>query len=377
MWIDPNDETFNCVLQRIDKADLQQRFLQVTSDDVSRSVERAVAEAWLSASDLIALLSAEAASHIDEMARAAAALHLKYFGKALTLYQPLYIANYCENQCVYCGFNCKNQIERQQLSFEAIEAEAKAMTADGEIKQILILTGEAPGRSGYDYIKKAVQITERYFDSVSVEVYPLSTDEYRGLKAVGCDGLTVYQETYDRERYRTYHLKGRKTDFDWRLNTPERGAMAGLRSIGIGALYGLSDCTFDAFCTAMHGRYLSDKYSETEFSLSLPRIQPAVGDFVPVEIMDDAKFIQYLLAFRLFLPRLGINVSTRERKEMRNSLLGLGISRISAGSKTSVGGYRFAEPTTEDQFDIADNRTVAQMKADLTAMGYQIGRAHV
>lgn len=364
------DTSFADVLARVDGKKLEQDFLAVTPEAVLHSIQRAKNEEWLQSEDLIALLSPAAAYYIEEMAQVAARLHLKYFGKAITLYQPLYIANYCENQCLYCGFSSKNQIERKQLTFEQIENEARAIAADGEVKQILILTGEAPKRSGFEYILGAVEIMKRYFSSISIEVYPMETQEYRRLKEAGVDGLTIYQETYNRENYLKYHPSGRKGDFDWRLATPQRGAEAALRAIGIGALYGLSNCNFDAFCTALHGRYLSDRFLDVEFSLSLPRIQPASGGFQCEQVMDDTSFIQTFLAFRLFLPRVGINVSTRESQALRDSLLGLGVSRLSAGSKTSVGGYD-REHLTEDQFDVADSRSVAQVKADLKSMGYQ------
>ncbi len=370
MFIDKQENSFSQVLARISKEELYQRLNSVTHTSLQESISKASNEEFLTSADLINFLSPIATPYIEQMAQAASRLHLKYFGKVVTLYQPLYLANYCENECVYCGFNCKNRIERKMLSFEQIEAEAKAMHAQGEIKQVLILTGEAPKKTGLEYIKRSIQIMEKYMDSVSIEVYPMSSEDYAALKEVGCDGLTVYQETYDEKRYKGYHLSGQKKDFKWRLDTPERGAKAGLRSIGIGALYGLSDCRYDAFCTAMHALYLSDKYLKTEFSLSLPRIQPAAGGFVPVELMDDTMFVQTLLAFRLFLPRLGINVSTRESRKIRDGVLGLGATRFSAGSRTTVGGYE-DEIESDDQFNICDNRSVAQMKSDLKAMGYQ------
>ena len=232
-----------------------------------------------------------------------------------------------------------------------------------------MLTGEAPSRAGFSYIKDAIRVLKKYFDSISIEVYPMSTTEYGELKEIGVDGLTIYQETYNRERYSYLHPSGKKSDFDWRLGTPQRGAEAGLRQIGIGALFGLSDCRIDGLCAGLHAQFLQNSYLGSEFSLSLPRIREATGEFESSQIMSDKLFVQTLLAYRIFLPRVGINLSTREGATLRNNLLGLGVSKLSAGSRTSVGGYY--ENKTEEQFSMADTRDVKTVKADLKRLGFQ------
>ena len=360
---------FASLLNSIDFAQIKQITNEATDDMVEAALSKGKEEKRLTHIDLASLLSLRATNHIEKMAQLAASIHNKYYGKAITLYQPLYISNYCENHCLYCGFSCKNTIVRRQLTLEEIELEAKAISDNGEIKQILLLTGEAPLKAGFSYIKEAVKILRNYFESISIEVYPMSKEEYGQLKEIGVDGLTVYQETYNRERYGELHLKGRKSDFYWRLETPERGAKAGLRQIGVGALFGLSDCRLDGFAAALHAGFLQDNYLECEISLSLPRIREAAGDFKPQEIMSDTLFVQTLLAFRIFLPRVGINISTRERADFRNNLLGLGVSKLSAGSKTSVGGYY--QSVSDNQFMMADNRDVKSVKADLKRMGFQ------
>lgn len=368
--IHKSDRSFEEVLNRINMDELSQLFDKIGPEDVKKAMDLAATEKRLSVSQLAALLSPAAAPYIEEMAQISSKLTLKYFGRAVMLYLPIYISNYCENRCVYCGFSAGNSVKRRQLSLEDIEKESKAIAKEGEVKHILVLTGEAPKKAGLDYISDAVEILKRHFSSVSIEVYPMTTDEYATLGKIGVDGVTVYQETYNRERYAELHPSGKKRDFNYRLNAPQRGAEAGLRSVGIGALYGLSDCRMDAFLTALHGRYLSDRFLNVEFSLSLPRITPAAGGFQSENLMDDALFVQVLLAFRLFLPRLGINVSTREQASFRDNLLGIGLTRMSAGSRTSVGGYDQSDPS-EDQFSIGDTRSVGEVITDLKRQGYQ------
>ena len=368
--IKKSDVNFSQILARIDQTKLKTRIENSTKLDVENAIKKASQEDLLSTNDLAAFLSPVAGDYLEEMAQISSKLTLKYFGKAIVLYQPIYISNYCENSCLYCGFSVENQISRKILTADEIHKEAKAISASGEVRHILLLTGEAPKRAGFDYILNAVEILKLYFSSVSIEVFPMDQAQYEQLEKAGVDGLTVYQETYNRKLYAILHPSGGKSDFDYRLEAPHRGAKAKLRSVSIGALYGLGDCRLDAFLSALHGRFLSDRFIDVEFSLSIPRMTDAAGGYKPNETMSDELFVQTLLAFRLFLPRLGINVSTRENSEFRNNLLGLGATRFSAGSKTAVGGYQEVNPST-NQFETGDNRSVEEVKSDLKAMGYQ------
>jgi len=239
------------------------------------------------------------------------------------------------------------------------------------IRHILLLTGEAEGLVGVDYIENAVKILKKYFDSVSIEIYPLETKEYKKLGGIGVDGLTVYQEVYDEKIYKSVHLGGKKADYMWRIETPERGAKAGIRSIGIGPLFGLGDLVEEAYLSGLHAKYLTDKYLNSEFSISLPRINEAEGGYKSKYILDDTSFVQFVLAYRLFLPKAGINISTREVAEFRDNLIGLGVTKFSAGSKTNVGAYSDLEKSTP-QFEISDNRSVVEIENAIRARGYQV-----
>ncbi|MFT7824275.1 MAG: radical SAM protein [Sulfurimonas sp.] len=261
-------------------------------------------------------------------------------------------------------------MSRKHLNAEEIEKEAIEIAKTG-IKHILLLTGEAEGLVSLEYLGEAVEILKRYFASVTIEVYPMEVEHYAFLKEKGVDGLTVYQETYDEKTYKEVHLSGKKADYHFRLDTPERGAMANLRAVNIGPLYGLSDMHKEAFLCGMHVRYLTNKYPHTEFGLSLPRINHSEGDFEAEYQLDDATFVQFMLAFRLFLPRTGINISTREKAEFRDHLLGLGVTKFSAGSKTAVGGYAEEEKSTE-QFETSDKRSTEEIVAMVKSRNYQV-----
>jgi 2-iminoacetate synthase len=283
---------------------------------------------------------------------------------------PLYISNYCSNECIYCGFNRTNRISRKKLTPGEIEAEARAIS-ETEMKHILVLTGEAPDITPRQYIEDAVAIIKKHFPSVSIEVFPMEEDGYRRLKSAGVDGMTLYQEVYDREVYRKVHLAGKKADYRFRLDAPERAARAGLRTVSVGALLGLGEKRREAFFSAMHARYLEDNYLATEIGLSLPRINPAEGGFQPYYPVDDKTFVQFLMAYRLFMPRSAISISTRERAEMRDHLMFLGATRLSAGSRTDVGGYTEPETASTAQFDISDVRGVARTIQAIRDKGLQ------
>jgi 2-iminoacetate synthase len=239
------------------------------------------------------------------------------------------------------------------------------------MKHILVLTGEAPDITPLEYIEDAVAVIRKCFPSVSIEVFPMEEDGYRRLKKAGVDGMTIYQEVYDREVYRKVHPSGRKSDYRFRLDAPERAARAGLRTVSVGALLGLGEKRREAFLSAMHARYLEDNYLATEIGLSLPRINPAEGGFQPYDVVDDKTFVQFLMAYRLFMPRSAISISTRERAEMRDHLMFLGATRLSAGSRTDVGGYTEPETASTAQFDISDVRGVARTIQAIRDKGLQ------
>lgn len=328
--------------------------------------------------DFMALLSPAAAPLLEDMARAAQAITLRQFGRSVQLFTPLYLANYCTNRCVYCGFNTGNRIRRSMLSPEEIEREGRAIAATG-LRHILLLTGDAPKKTGPEYIAEAARRLRAFFPGIGVEVYAMTVEEYRLLTAAGVDSLTMFQETYNEELYAGLHPAGPKRDFRFRLDAPQRGAEAGMRCIGIGALLGLDEWRRDAFFSGLHAAWLQERYPAVELSLSVPRMRPHAGVFDRVFPVSDRDLVQYITALRLFLPAAGITVSSRERAFLRDRLIELGVTRVSAGVSTAVGGHAVATATEHSggdapdvgQFDISDSRSVDEMAAAIRARGYQ------
>ncbi len=337
---------------------------KITVEDVKKSLYKEKKNEY----DYLNLLSSKAQDLLEEMAKEAQKITFQFFGKTIQLYSPLYISDYCTNSCVYCGFSALNKIKRQKLTLEEIEENAKEIAKTG-IKHIIFLTGEAPEITPMEYLLDTVKILKKYFSSISIEIFPMEIEDYKKLIDSGVDGLTIYQETYDRDIYNRIHLAGKKKDYVYRLDTPERGAIAGFRRINIGALYGLANPLKDAFFSGIHAKYLQDKYINTEISISFPRINPAEGNFKPEYHLDDKRFVQFICAFRLFLPRCGITISTRESPRMRDNIIGLGVTRLSAGSKTSVGGYKYKN--LPNQFEISDNRSVCEIEKIILQKGYE------
>ena len=358
--------SFYSVIEKYKDFNIEEYFKGVTDEMVLSSIKKED----LTPKDFMNLLSPAASRHLEIMARRANKLTVQHFGRTISLYAPLYISNYCTNHCTYCGFSVKNKINRVQLTLEEIDTEAREMAKTG-LKHILLLTGEAKGITEISYLADAIRILKKYFSSIALEVFPMDEDEYRLLKEAGADSLTIYQEVYDEEVYREVHLKGGKADYHYRLDTPERGARAGLRAVNVGTLFGLGELASEAFYSGLHAKYLMDKYLETEVSLSLPRINPAEGGFQANYNLEDRMFVQFILAYRLFLPKVGINLSTREEEEFRDNLLKLGITKFSAGSKTTVGGYNDENKSTE-QFDTSDKRSVEEIVAMVRSQGYQV-----
>lgn len=321
---------------------------------------------------LLALLSPAAENCLEEMASLAHNLTLKHFGKTIQLYTPMYLSNYCDNQCSYCGFNHNNEVSRRKLTLEEVEKEASAISSTG-LEHILILTGESQEMSPLTYIKDCVRILKKYFSSISIEIYALTESEYSDLIGEGVDSLTLYQETYNEKVYTAVHKEGPKKDYLFRLDAPERAAKNGIRNVNIGVLLGLNDWRREVFFTGLHAKYLQDNFSSVEIGASIPRLKSHLGEFKIPSVVSDKNMAQIITALRIFLPRLGISLSTREAPKLREDLLPLGITRISAGSSTKVGGHAVVseESFNLPQFEISDTRSVEEIKAMLTQKGYQ------
>ena len=320
-------------------------------------------------SDFAALLSPAAVPRLEEMARSAHQTTLRRFGRTIHLFAPLYLSNQCVSTCTYCGFSAENEIARRTLSPTELLAEALELRSRG-LRHLLLVAGEHARIVSKDYLVGCVQVLAPHIPSLAVEVQVWDTDTYRRLVAAGCDGLVVYQETYDRETYALVHRKGKKRNYDWRLAAPDRGAAAGMRRLGIGALLGLhDDWRMEALALAAHAQALVRRWWRCEVSLSLPRLRPAAGGFEPADPVGDAEFVQLLCALRLLLPDVGISLSTRESPALRDALLRLGVTHMSAGSHTEPGGYA-APSDAEPQFEISDSRSPEQMARVLRAAGY-------
>ena len=345
-------------------------------------VRRVLGKERLSEEDFALLLSPAAGEELETLARRAEKETLRHFGRAKQLFAPLYLANYCTNTCVYCGFHAGQGIARKALEPADIEKEAGALAATG-LRRVLALTGDAPKRTGADYIAGAVEILARHFPSVGIEVQALTGEEYAKVAQAGADSMTMFQETYNPELYARLHLSGPKRDFAFRLDAPHRAAGAGMRGVTLGALLGLGDWRFDIFMLGMHAAWIQRKFPHLELAFSLPRMRPCSeeehspgktrsageAEFSPVPV-SDREFVQAMTALRCFLPHAGITLSTRESAFLRDKLLPLGVTKLSAGVCTAVGGYADKEP--EDvQFVIDDQRSVPEVVAALEYLGYQ------
>ena len=317
-----------------------------------------------------ALLSPGAEDYLEDMAQKANRLTVQNFGKTVQLYTPMYLSNWCDNECAYCGFNLNNDIQRKSLKIDEVKKEAEFIASSG-LKNILILTGSSREKSPVSYIKECVKVLKGYFSSICIEVYALSQDEYASLIALGVDGLTIYQETYDEETYARVHPAGPKRDYRYRLEAPERALTEGMRLVNIGVLFGLSDWRRDAFFLGMHAAFLQDKFPSSDISISVPRIRPQVGSFNAACRVTDKNIVQVVTALRLFLPRVGITLSTREGSRFRENLIPLGVTRMSAGSTTKVGGHAaFPEEDNPEQFEIYDSRNIGEIKNMLRGKKY-------
>ena len=340
-------------------------------------VLRALAKDNRTPDDFAALLSPAALPHLEEMAQLAQKETRKHFGNSVYMFTPIYIANYCENYCIYCGFNCHNKIRRAKLNYEEIDKEMKAIAESG-LQEILILTGESRAKSDVEYIGEACKIARKYFKVIGLEVYPMNSDEYRYLHECGADYVTVFQETYNSDKYETLHLAGHKRIFPYRVNTQERALMGGMRGVAFAALLGLDDFRKDAFATGMHAWLLQRKYPHAEFSLSCPRLRPIINNdkINPLDV-HEKELCQILCAYRIFLPFAGITVSSREVKSFRDGIIKIAATKVSAGVSTGIGDHaeKYNGETQDDagdeQFEIADGRSFDQMYRDISDEGLQ------
>ena len=328
--------------------------------------------------DFKALLSPAAEPFLEQMAQKARLETSKHFGNTVYLFTPLYIANYCENYCVYCGFNCYNHIKRMKLSMEQIEKEMKVI-ADSGMEEILILTGESRGQSNVEYIGEACKLARKYFRMVGLEIYPVNTDEYKYLHECGADYVTVFQETYDTDKYEQLHLLGHKRVWPYRFDAQERALRGGMRGVAFLALLGLSDFRKDALASALHVYYLQRKYPHAEMSLSCPRLRPIINNdkINPLDV-HEKQLCQVLCAYRIFLPYVGITVSSRESAEFRNGIVKIAATKVSAGVSTGIGdheskytGKETNEVQGDEQFEIDDNRSLDKMYKDIAEEGLQ------
>ena len=334
-------------------------------------VKRALAAEYLSVEDFAALLSPAAEPFLEQMAVKATIETRKHFGNSVYLFTPLYIANYCENYCVYCGFNCHNKIRRAKLDKDGIRREMEAIAKTG-MEEILILTGESRKMSDVEYIGEACSIAHEYFKNVGIEVYPMNTDEYKYLHEHGADYVTVFQETYNSDKYETLHLAGHKRIFPYRLNAQERAIRGGMRGVAFAALLGLDDFRKDAFAAGVHAYLIQRKYPHAEISFSCPRLRPIINnDKINPKDVHERQLLQVMTAFRIFMPFAGLTISTRERAGFRDNVVGMCATKISAGVSTGIGSHTEEESLGDNQFEISDDRTLEQVCGAIRSRGLQ------
>ena len=365
------------------QSDIMEKVLsEMNSCDFSRYTTRDVKAALehenCTIEDFKALLSPAAEPFLERMAQRARLETSKHFGNTVYLFTPLYIANYCENYCVYCGFNCYNDISRMKLNMAQIEHEMKIISDSG-MEEILILTGESRSQSNVEYIGEACKLARKYFRMVGLEIYPVNTDEYKYLHECGADYVTVFQETYDADRYEQLHLLGHKRVWPYRFDAQERALRGGMRGVAFSALLGLSDFRKDALASALHVYYLQRKYPHAEMSLSCPRLRPIINNdkLSPLDV-HERQLCQVLCAYRIFLPYVGITVSSRESAEFRNGIVKIAATKVSAGVSTGIGdheskytGKETDEVQGDEQFEIDDNRSLDKMYRDIAEEGLQ------
>lgn len=337
----------------------------------AKDVKEALAAETCSVDNFKALLSPAALPFLEEIAQKAQKETRKHFGNSVAIFTPLYIANYCENYCVYCGFNCHNKIKRAQLNAEEIEKEMQAIAETG-LEEVLILTGESPNKSSVEYIGEACKIAKKYFKLIGLEVYPMDSKDYAYLHECGADFVTVFQETYNSDKYKTLHLGGRKRIFPYRLNAQERAIMGGMRGVGFAALLGLDDFRKDALSTGMHAYLLQKKYPHAEIAFSCPRLRPIINnDKINPKDVHEPQLLQIICAYRIFMPFASITISTRECERFRDNIIQIAATKISAGVNVGIGGHSQEEEKGDEQFEISDGRSVDEIYQMIEDNGMQ------
>ncbi len=343
------------------------------NDFTEFDVKNALSKEVLSPRDFQSLLSPVALDFLEDIAKRAQEETRKHFGNSIYMFTPLYIANYCENYCIYCGFNVHNKIKRSKLNIEQIEEEMKAIAKTG-LKEILILTGESRAKSDVKYIGEACKLATKYFNVVGVEIYPLNTDEYAYLNSCGVDYVTVFQETYNSDKYETLHLAGHKRIFPYRLNAQERALKGEMRGVGFAALLGLDDFRKDAFATGYHAYLMQQKYPHAEIAISCPRLRPIINnDKINPKDVHERQLLQIICAYRIFLPFANITVSTREGAKFRDNIIKIAATKVSAGVSTGIGSHseEVEENRGDEQFEISDSRTVDEVFNAIKDAGLQ------
>lgn len=337
----------------------------------AKDVKEALVAETCSVDNFKALLSPAALPFLEEIAQKAQKETRKHFGNSVAIFTPLYIANYCENYCVYCGFNCHNKIKRAQLNAEEIEKEMQAIAETG-LEEVLILTGESPNKSSVEYIGEACKIAKKYFKLIGLEVYPMDSKDYAYLHECGADFVTVFQETYNSDKYKTLHLGGRKRIFPYRLNAQERAIMGGMRGVGFAALLGLDDFRKDALATGMHAYLLQKKYPHAEIAFSCPRLRPIINnDKINPKDVHEPQLLQIICAYRIFMPFASITISTRECERFRDNIIQIAATKISAGVNVGIGGHSQEEEKGDEQFEISDGRSVDEIYQMIEDNGMQ------
>ncbi len=353
----------------LNKYNWKEVFEQIYSKTNS-DVEAALSKNELSLSDFQSLISPAASRYLEEIAAKSMQITQKRFGKTIQLYIPLYLSNTCSNTCVYCGFSAKNNIRRKTLSLKEAVEEAELIKNLG-FEHILLVTGEDNYKCGVSYLSEMVNEIRNMFSQVSIEVQPLESEEYKQLIQSGLNSVYIYQETYNEKKYKTYHPTGKKSNFQYRLETPDRLGSAGVHKIGLGCLLGLEDWRVDSFFTALHLSYLERKYWQTKYSISFPRLRPHTGRFEPNHAVNQKELFQLICAYRLFNEQVELSLSTRESPAFRDNMLRFGVTTYSAGSKTNPGGYTDEHQSLE-QFSVHDDRSPSQIAEMVKSKGFEV-----
>ncbi len=348
-------------------SDTTDRIMAKTDADVRRALSRKRCDI----EDFMAMISPAADTYLEQMARLSRMYTRERFGNTINLFIPIYLTNSCANSCVYCGFHMQNPMARTILTEDEIVREYEAIKKLGPFDNLLIVTGENPAKAGVPYIARALDLAKRYFNNLQIEVMPLKAEEYAELRGHGLNGVICFQETYNEARYKVYHPRGPKSDYEWRLNGFDRMGMAGVHKIGMGVLVGLEDWRTEYAMLARHLRYLEKTYWRTQYSVNIPRMRAAEnGGFQPNVIMSDRELAQLTFALRIFDHDVDISYSTREPAAVRNNMASLGVTTMSAESRTDPGGY-CRKPSSLEQFSVSDSRTAREVERDLRALGLE------